>query len=87
MTTIKEIQNQQDEVFLEKFGVLLEKLEQLYGDGNVTLKDGLLSYLASRDQAIIEGVREKIDEIQTELHNGRMETAYNMVNKLLSDLT
>ena len=38
-------------------------------------------------ERIVEEIKKEIDEIHTELHNGRMDTAYEMTCKLLSTLT
>lgn len=43
------------------------------------------AYTAGRSTMRAE-ILEKVDEIQIELHNGKMETAYKLTNKLLANI-
>ena len=46
----------------------------------------ILELVSDFTEKIREGVVEEVEEIHTELHNGRMETAYKMTCDLLTQL-
>jgi len=68
----------------EKMGYADGTSNPNYDDGYEKGKEDWKRIGESREKELMNKVKKTIEEIQTELHNGRMETAYIIVNKLLN---
>lgn len=71
----------------------IEKLCDMYREhGNYPLRqttgnfeEAMIAFIKEAEQRIMEEWREKVQEIHTELHNGRTESAYALLCRLLLD--
>ena len=65
MSNLQQIIIAEKEEFREIFGLLLSKLEEEYGEGNIyTLNNKLRSHIDSHTKNIIEGLRVEIKQVE-----------------------